>query len=153
MSKQAKTPRDGAMPDALVPVAAWTADAATRKSRSEHAAATYRANMADEAERARIDAIATARSDVLPLVAGFVAKRMQSARGGSYGVGEMAALVAADAIGQQAGWAAMPATGRRWTIRRVFRAMEKEGAAKQTTEERKGRRVRCWSWVPMRLRA
>ena len=154
-TKQTKTAkRDEAVAkavEAVVPVAAWTADAETRHTRSAHAASTLRANWNDDTERARLEELARLRSVSLEAVVRVVVQKLQKGKG-SFGVGELTSFALANAGVQATPFPTLVGTAQRWTVRRVCKSLCKEGSAKESLEERKGRKVRCYAWVPVRSR-
>ncbi len=137
--------------EAIVPIASWTADKETRHLRSKNAATTLKERWNDDKERARLDELSRLRSESLEAVTKAVIKKLQRGKG-SFGVGELTVVALADTAVSATPFPTLVGTAQRWTVRRVCKSLCKEGVAKETLEERKGRRVRCFSWVPAKAR-
>lgn len=137
--------------EAIVPIASWTANKETRHTRSKNAATTLKERWSDDKERARLEELSRQRSESLEAVTKAVVQKIQRGKG-SYGIGELTAHVLNDKATNATPFPTLVGTAQRWTVRRVCKALCKEGAAKETLEERKGRRVRCFQWVPVKSR-
>jgi hypothetical protein len=137
--------------EAVVPIASWTADEETRHRRSKNAATTLKERWGDDKERARLEELARQRSESLEAVTAAVVKKLQRGKG-SFGIGELTAHTLEDKAVLATPFPTLVGTAQRWTVRRVCKSLKKEGRAKQTLEERKGRKVICFRWVPASAR-
>ena len=137
--------------EAIVPIASWTADAETRHIRSKNAATTLKERWGNDDERARLEELSRLRSESLEAVTRAVLQKLQRGKG-SFGVGELTFVALADKAVSATPFPTLVGTAQRWTVRRVCKALCKEGSAKETLEERKGRKVRCFQWVPVKAR-
>ena len=137
--------------EAIVPIASWTADAETRHTRSKNAATTLKERWNDDKERERLDELSRLRSESLEAVTKAVIQKMQRGKGSFWG-GELTVVALSDKAVSATPFPTLVGTAQRWTVRRICKALCKEGTAKETLEERKGRRVRCFQWVPVKAR-